>query len=131
MATSSPFRLPRKTPFGIGENVAEWMTGLSKLDKFYVQRPVGCNTPAFLRYTLQVLGIDYHIARGSLDSVPKIGPTVVVANHPLGCVEGVILAELLLTIRSDVQILANQYLKTVRSWISCLSVSMCLKAKMR
>ncbi|MET1282821.1 lysophospholipid acyltransferase family protein [Vibrio navarrensis] len=113
MTTSSPFRLPRKTPFGIGENVAEWMTGLSKLDKFYMQRPVGCNTPAFLRYTLQVLGIDYHIARGSLDSVPQIGPTVVVANHPLGCVEGVILAELLLTIRSDVQILANQYLKTV------------------
>lgn len=36
-----------------------------------------------------------------------------VANHPLGCVEGVILAELLLCVRSDVKILANQYLKLV------------------
>ena len=35
------------------------------------------------------------------------------ANHPLGCVEGVILAELLLMVRDDIQILANQYLKTV------------------
>ncbi len=109
----SPFRLPRKTPFGIGETVAEWATGLSKLDKFYAQRPAGCDTQAFLRFTLEILGIDYQVMRGSLESVPKTGPTVVVANHPLGCVEGVILAEMLLTIRSDIQILANQYLKTV------------------
>lgn len=39
MDSSTPFRLPRKTPFGIGENVAEWATGLSQLDKFYAQRP--------------------------------------------------------------------------------------------
>lgn len=62
---------------------------------------------------MDILGIDYRIAHGSLDSVPKQGATVIVANHPLGCVEGVILAELLLMVRDDIQILANQYLKTV------------------
>ncbi|NMS01772.1 hemolysin, partial [Vibrio parahaemolyticus] len=62
---------------------------------------------------LDILGIDYRIAHGSLDSVPKQGATVIVANHPLGCVEGVILAELLLMVRDDIQILANQYLKAV------------------
>lgn len=113
MVINSPFRLPRKTPFGIGEHVAEWMTGLSQLDKFYAQRPANCDTQTFLRFTLDVLGIEYRIIKGSLDNVPKIGPTVVVANHPLGCVEGVILAELLLMRRDDVKILANQYLKTV------------------
>lgn len=113
MDSISPFRLPRKTPFGLGENIAEWATGLSKLDKFYAQRPAGCDTKAFLRFTLDVLGIDYHITRGSLENIPQSGATIVVANHPLGCVEGVILAELLLMVRDDVQILANQYLKTV------------------
>ncbi|MCR9572521.1 lysophospholipid acyltransferase family protein [Vibrio alginolyticus] len=113
MDSSTPFRLPRKTPFGIGENVAEWATGLNQLDKFYAQRPVNADTKTFLRFTLDVLGIDYRIAHGSLDSVPKQGATVIVANHPLGCVEGVILAELLLMVRDDIQILANQYLKTV------------------
>ncbi len=113
MDSSTPFRLPRKTPFGIGENVAEWATGLSQLDKFYAQRPVNADIQSFLRFTLSVLGIDYRIAHGSLDSVPKQGSTVIVANHPLGCVEGVILAELLLMVRDDIQILANQYLKTV------------------
>ncbi len=113
MLSNSPFRLPRKTPFGMGENFAEWATGLSQLDRFYHQRPAGCGTQQFLRFTLEVLGIDYNVAKGSLENIPSTGPTVVVANHPLGCVEGVILAELLLSVRSDIQILANHYLKTV------------------
>ncbi|WP_428773193.1 lysophospholipid acyltransferase family protein [Vibrio sp.] len=113
MEIRSPFRLPRKTPFGVGEQLAEWATGLNQLDKFYAQRPARCDTQQFLRYTLDVLGIDYQIIHGQLNDIPIQGATVVVANHPLGGVEGVILAELLLMIRSDVQILANQYLKTV------------------
>ncbi|UUM30284.1 lysophospholipid acyltransferase family protein [Vibrio japonicus] len=113
MEVSSPFRLPRKTPFGLGENIAEWATGLSKLDKFYAQRPAYCDTKAFLRFTLEILGIEYQVVKGSMAHIPTSGATVIVANHPLGCVEGVILAELLLQLRNDVQILANQYLKTV------------------
>ncbi|WP_394145739.1 lysophospholipid acyltransferase family protein [Vibrio atypicus] len=113
MHSTSPFRLPRKTPFGIGEHLAEWATGLNKLEQFYTKRPIGCDTPSFLRFTLEILGIDYQVAKGSIDHIPISGPTIVVANHPLGGVEGVILAELLLQKRSDVQILANQYLKTV------------------
>ena len=113
MLSTSPFKLPRKTPFGLGEQFAEWATGLNQLDKFYAQRPAGCDTAQFLRFTLEVLGIDYQVVKGSLGQVPQTGATVVVANHPLGCVEGVILAELLLTRRSDIKILANHYLKTV------------------
>lgn len=113
MLSNSPFKLPRKTPFGLGEQFAEWATGLSQLDKFYAQRPAACDTREFLRFTLDILNIDYQVVRGSLNQIPESGATVVVANHPLGCVEGVILAELLLAKRSDVQILANHYLKTV------------------
>jgi putative hemolysin len=112
-ASTSPFRLPRKTPFGLGESFAEWATGLHTLNKFYAQRPEGCDTQQFLRFTLEILGIDYQVMHGSLGNVPAEGATVIVANHPLGCVEGVILAEILLSVRSDIQILANQYLKTV------------------
>ncbi|SHO56755.1 lysophospholipid acyltransferase family protein [Vibrio quintilis] len=113
MLSNSPFRLPRKTPFGLGEHLTEWATGLRKLDKFYAQRPAGCDTREFLRFTLEILGIDYQVVKGGLGHIPASGPTVIVANHPLGCVEGVILAEILLQVRSDVQILANHYLKTV------------------
>lgn len=113
MEVTSPFRLPRKTPFGVGEHVTEWATGLKKLDQFYAARPAGGDVSAFLRYALNSLGIQYSIQQGSLSQVPALGATVVVANHPLGCVEGVILAELLRSVRKDIKILANHYLKTV------------------
>ncbi|MGR5063799.1 lysophospholipid acyltransferase family protein [Photobacterium sp. DNB22_13_2] len=113
MEVTSPFRLPRKTPFGVGEHVTEWATGLKKLDQFYASRPAGGDVGTFLRYALDTLGIQYSIKQGSLAQVPALGATVVVANHPLGCVEGVILAELLRLVRKDIKILANHYLKTV------------------
>lgn len=127
MEVTSPFRLPRKTPFGVGEHVTEWATGLKKLDNFYAARPLGGDVSAFLRYALDTLGIQYSIKQGSLAQVPAMGATVVVANHPLGCVEGVILAELLRSVRKDIKILANHYLKTSRSWMSCSLGLMCLR----
>ncbi|WP_414718397.1 lysophospholipid acyltransferase family protein [Thaumasiovibrio subtropicus] len=112
MATS-PFRLPRKTPFGVAEHVTEWATGLKKLNKYYQHRPHNASLDHFLRYTLDVLGIDYQVQRGQLNAVPRQGATLIVANHPLGAVEGVILAELIRNVRKDVKVLANHYLKSV------------------
>ncbi|EED25494.1 putative hemolysin [Vibrio sp. 16] len=66
MEVSSPFRLPQKTPFRLGEQFTEWATGLSQLDKFYAQRPAGCSTQTFLRFTLEVLGIDYQVVKVGL-----------------------------------------------------------------
>lgn len=113
MSVNTPFLLPRKTPLGIAENVAEWATGLKQLNHYYLQRPIGADCTTFLRYALDSLGIDYQVQRGSLHNIPQHGSTLIVANHPLGGVEGIILAEILLSIRSDIKIMANQYLKTV------------------
>ncbi|WP_311567513.1 lysophospholipid acyltransferase family protein [Photobacterium arenosum] len=113
METVSPFRLPRKTPFGVGEKLTEWATGLHRLSRFYADRPVGQDTESFLRYSLDVLGIDFHVVEGSYQNIPAQDAVVVVANHPLGCAEGIILAQILRGIRPDVKILANHYLKTV------------------
>lgn len=113
MRQDTPFQLPRRSPFGIGEYFAEKATGLQQLSRLYTQKPVDCDTQEFLRFTLDVLGIDYQVASGNTAHIPTSDATVVVANHPLGCIEGVILAELLCRIRSDVQILANHYLKTI------------------
>jgi len=107
----SPFRLPRVTPFGIGERFLEWMTGLSKLDGFYQQRPETTSTFEFMNYTLKALNVEYSIATGSLGNIPKEGPVVIVANHPLGAIEGVIVADMLASVRQDVKVLANEMLK--------------------
>ncbi|WP_434361709.1 lysophospholipid acyltransferase family protein [Parasalinivibrio latis] len=113
MVEARPFLLPRKTPFGILESVAERICGLKKLDSLYQQRPEGVDCDNFLTYTLQALGISHQIVKGSLESIPESGPVIVVANHPLGGVEGVILAEILRKKRNDVQVLANHFLRRI------------------
>lgn len=110
---TSPFRLPRVTPFGLGESFAEWVTGLNRLDTHYQERPKGLNSFEFMRYTLQCLDVTYDIHQGELDSIPTTGPVVIVANHPLGALEGVILAEMVGRVRPDVKVLANEYLKQI------------------
>ncbi|GAB3487372.1 lysophospholipid acyltransferase family protein [Marinomonas epiphytica] len=109
----SPFRLPSYTPFRLGESFIEWLTGLSKLDQLYQQRPAGLSSFDFMDYTLKALKVDYKVIQGSLENIPKQGPVVVVANHPLGAIEGVVLAALLSQHRQDVQVLANQLLKRI------------------
>ncbi|OMO31479.1 hemolysin [Vibrio sp. 10N.222.47.A9] len=107
----SPFRLPRYTPFGLGESVVEWATGLSKLDKLYQDRPDELSSFEFMHHTLSALNIDYSVSAGATDNIPEQGPVVIVANHPLGAIEGVILADLVGSIRKDVKVLANELLK--------------------
>ncbi|MGO3343727.1 MAG: lysophospholipid acyltransferase family protein [Marinomonas sp.] len=108
---TSPFRLPRVTPFGLGESFVEWLTGLNKLDHLYQQRPENLSSFEFMRYTLNALDIKYQVSLGDVNNIPQQGPVVIVANHPLGAIEGVILADLVGAVRSDVKVLANQLLK--------------------
>jgi len=46
----------------------------------------------------------------SLENIPKQGRVVLVANHPIGSLDGLALLQLVHSIRSDVKIVANQVL---------------------
>lgn len=109
----SPFRLPRKTPFGIGESVLEWATGLSKLDALYNQGSLPEDGFAFMHEALARIGTQYQVDHGSLENIPKQGPVLIVANHPFGGIEGIILASLISQVRKDVKVLANELLKRI------------------
>ena len=62
---------------------------------------------------LTALGVSYDLSPEDLRNIPARGPLVVVANHPFGGVEGVILGAVLLRVRYDLRILANYLLKRV------------------
>jgi putative hemolysin len=59
---------------------------------------------------LRSLNVVYQVPPEDLANVPKCGPLVVVANHPYGGIEGVMLAALLRSVRSDIKVMANQVL---------------------
>ncbi|MBE0643612.1 MAG: lysophospholipid acyltransferase family protein [Bacteroidetes bacterium] len=56
---------------------------------------------------LRVLDAQCHVDEKLLALIPETGPLIVVANHPFGGVEGLLLASLLKRRRKDVKILAN------------------------
>lgn len=56
-------------------------------------------------------GLSLEITRGSLDAIPKTGPLVLVANHPYGILDGLMMGKILRQTRGDFRILANSVFK--------------------
>lgn len=53
-------------------------------------------------------GLSLDIMRGSLDNIPKDGPLIVIANHPYGILDGLMLGHILSAQRGDFRILAHR-----------------------
>lgn len=62
---------------------------------------------------LRQLKITYLLSADDLAKVPGQGPLVVVANHPFGGLEGIILGNLLQRVRPDTKILGNYLLEKI------------------
>ena len=48
----------------------------------------------FLDYLIDDLGMDYEIHEEDLKRIPKEGPFIIISNHPLGALDGIILMHL-------------------------------------
>ncbi len=101
-----PIRLPLS-------GLCERMLGLHGLAAGYELLPSTDSAAAFAEQTLEHLNIRTHVASGALTVIPEKGAVVVVANHPFGGIEGVLIAALLKQVRTDVRIMANSMLKRI------------------
>jgi len=66
--------------------------------------------PQFARQLLDSLEIGFSVEPEDLSRIPARGPAVIVANHPFGAAEGLILMVLLESVRNDFKIVANSLL---------------------
>jgi len=86
---------------------------LDQLNEIHLQALSKTDDRHFTEKVLEVLNIGYEISERDLTRIPTKGPTVVVANHPFGAIEGILLGAVLRTARKDVKILANYILSRI------------------
>ena len=94
--------------------VIEKVLGLDRLAQIYDGRPPGCTTHEFLQHTLDALGVSFDLVNASnLEEIPRTGPVLIVANHPLGGLEGVAISKVISDVRPDLKVLTNELLRSV------------------
>jgi putative hemolysin len=71
------------------------------------------NDPAFFMKTLKVMGVQFQIDAASFERIPKEGPLIVIANHPYGGIDGVVLGAMLQGARSDAKLMGNYLLSNM------------------
>lgn len=88
----------------------EHMLDFPRLNQLYTTASAAPDVDGFLQKVVDTLQIDERIDAADLQRIPKTGPLVVVANHPLGAIDGILLAKLLCKVRPDVKIMGNYHL---------------------
>ena len=61
----------------------------------------------FWQVMVERYGLSLDIASGSLASIPKSGPVILIANHPYGILDGLMMGHILSQTRGDFRILAH------------------------
>ena len=94
----------------------EWMTGkipllrlIRKFEKKGVEEGL-----IFFTQTLEFMGIDLLTPAEQVDNIPATGPLIVVANHPHGMVDGMVMAQLVGRKRDDFLILTRSLISGVK-----------------
>ena len=62
----------------------------------------------FWQVMVERYGLTLDVVGGSLDSIPREGPLILIANHPYGILDGLMMGHILSRTRGDFRILAHQ-----------------------
>ncbi|MGA2499133.1 MAG: GNAT family N-acyltransferase [Tepidisphaeraceae bacterium] len=89
---------------------AERWLGLDGLNEVHAHATGRGGAAEFFRRALEDLHVSYEVPAEDVRRIPTTGPVVVVANHPFGGIEGVVLAAVLSAVRTDVKLMANYLL---------------------
>lgn len=85
------------------------MIGLARLALLSCRRPT--DSRPFCDRALETLGVKLDLTAEERARIPRDGALVVVANHPTGALDGLLLLSLVKGVRADVKVLGNSWLR--------------------
>ncbi len=89
----------------------EKITGQPRIRRLYENyTKLGRPPELFWGDATAALRLEVELTRGSIRSLPATGPQIVIANHPFGVVDGIILCWLVSQIRADYKIMTHSIL---------------------
>ncbi|MGR0482320.1 MAG: GNAT family N-acyltransferase [Candidatus Electronema sp. V4] len=74
----------------------------------------------FVEQALEHFAFSYTVSQRERENIPPCGRVVIIANHPIGSLDGLALLKLIHEVRSDVRIVANSLLSQIRPLGPCL-----------
>jgi len=98
-----------------GSTLTKAMMRLLRIDKLNVIYDKYCHLEglAFVDAILTALNISVSVSDHDLKRLPKAGPFIVVSNHPLGGVDGLIMLKIMLQHHPESKIMANYILEMI------------------
>ena len=104
------------TKFGILKNpIAKILmstTQLTKVNALY-DRIKMYKGKAFFDAFIRERGLKYIVFEEDLAKIPKTGAFIIVSNHPLGAIDGILMCKIISDIRSDFKIMGNFLLEKI------------------
>lgn len=100
----------------LGMPMAWFLKKLTKMDTLndIYNGGKGQDCIPFLNYLIEAMNVDYEIHEEDLKRIPKTGPFILISNHPLGGLDGIILMHLVSKIRPDFKIMGNFLLHKIK-----------------
>jgi len=113
-------KLQKYGPFGV--HIANALLNVLKIKNIneLYDRYNHLNSLDFVNAILDDLGIVLEISPTDIKRLPRQGPFIAIANHPLGAIDGLIMLKLLLTYNPESKILANFILKKIEPITDCV-----------
>ena len=102
--------------YSIVESPLEAFLGITELNETY-DRLVKKTSGNFFKRAVEAIGAD-------LQKIPRENGLVVVSNHPLGGLDGIVLGAVLLSVRSDAKVILNgllAYMKEIKDYAICVN----------
>jgi putative hemolysin len=93
--------------------IVMWFLRLHKINSIYDRCVANSDEAHFTSSLLYQFRANYHISPSELKRIPTKGPVVLVSNHALGGLDGIMLIHLLQEVRPDFKLMANFILERV------------------